>query len=108
VARRGGRDRYRPHRVKPTSTVGLRESLRVPVPQGPSAHSVSDPPSWSVIGALVDYTPPSWPGAAMIRGARIIAAPFRLPGHGWVTHLDKVRGWVAIEALRRAEDPRRG
>jgi hypothetical protein len=64
------------------------------------------PPAWMVVGASVDYSatigqPPT------ILNARITREPFEMPGSTgqparWATFIDKVRGWVAIEALRQA------
>lgn len=98
MARRGGRDSYRPRRVKSAAsvtsdaTVAYEQAMPVVLP----AVGV---PSWAAVGAIVDYKPPGWPASPLIRGARITVAPFLLKGHGWVVHIDKARGWVALREL---------
>jgi hypothetical protein len=62
-----------------------------------------------VVGALVNYCSVIG-GPPTVMGARITEAPFRMPGKtsrggNWAVMTDKVRGWVAIEALELVAEP---
>ena len=59
------------------------------------------PPAWLVKGVKVHYSsvigyPPTKTDAIVLEN------PFQVNGGTWVTLIDKVRGWVACEALSQA------
>lgn len=101
MPRRGGRERYRSAKQVPYEpTYPLGDAIGK-VTQRARESVVYTPPSWLVKGAIVNYH--SIIGQEVTKPDCIVTAdPWNQPGSGWVTLIDKQRGWVACEALSRA------
>jgi len=116
MPRRGGRDRYRPGKVPPLSAFEKQALERElagkaagPPPIGRAARGTEAPiapcPDFAVRGARVDYAAIIGQPATLFN-VTITADPFHFRGVGWVTFIERVRGWVAVDALSPAgKDP---
>lgn len=114
MPRRGGRDRYRPGKVPPLPAWEKEKHLRelegkpttVPPPIGRAARGTDLPiaacPAWVVRGARVDHTIDVAGVPKTTFNVTVTADPFYLRGTGWVTFIERVRGWVAVAQLSPA------
>lgn len=119
MPRRRGRDRYRGGKKVPAPTELERRVAELerqaaiegrtigPPPIGRTARGteppvhVDPPPAWCVRGAKVDYCAVIG-GEPTLFNVAVTADPFMVKGAGYVTFIEKIRGWVAISALRPA------
>lgn len=106
MPRRGGRDRWSAkecRRAKKDMPVPAQRPSFVKAPDSPGSVTLEAPPDWMVVGAKVHYCSIIGQDPTKL-DCVITQPPFRVPGRylQWVTFIDKVRGYVAIEALVRA------
>lgn len=117
MPRSRGRDRYRGGKRVPRPTPLERlvaEQRRMieaeqkigPPPIGRAARGTEPPvayaiPSWCVRGARVDYHAIIGADPTLYNVA-VTADPFVVKGVGYVTFIEKIRGWVAVDALSLA------
>lgn len=119
MSRRGGRDRWRPHRVpppaqrpsfivEPTRAV---VDMRGPGPHAPSKHDEPvPPPEWLRPGVLVNYHPILHPrmskGVPALRNVRVLSIPVNPGGRDWLVKIEGKRHPVPTWTLERvAEEP---
>ncbi len=115
MPRRGGRERYRTPKqaTHDRSTSFMTRDMRYPLLDPDlNAHVLRGehqyhPPSWMVVGVMVDYHSiigqPVEAYPAGRKDCMITVEPFKVNGGSqWVVVIDKVRGWVACEALSPA------
>lgn len=86
-----------PHEVSDADHVIIETSAPAGEILPVASPQLQSPPPWVVKGGILTYLGED--GAPALHGCRVLEAPFRIGRSGWLTLIDKHRGWVRCDHL---------